>query len=97
MSMNGLGYIILISIAFGALFYLIAAKRGANTAFWAAMGVLFVQQALVPPLAVLLLVAASVFLYLAGMVLNDVYDVEIDRRERPDRPLPSGRIPVAWA
>lgn len=40
-SMNGLGYIILISIAFGALFYLIAAKRGANTAFWAAMGVIF--------------------------------------------------------
>jgi 4-hydroxybenzoate polyprenyltransferase len=30
--------------------------------------------------------------YTAGMVLNDVLDLEIDRRERPERPLPSGRI-----
>jgi len=40
------------------------------------------------------LVAASSLLYLAGMVLNDVFDVEIDRRERPERPIPSGRIPL---
>ena len=26
------------------------------------------------------------------MVLNDVYDVETDARERPYRPIPSGRI-----
>ena len=26
------------------------------------------------------------------MVLNDVFDVEIDRRERPERPIPSGRV-----
>jgi hypothetical protein len=26
-----------------------------------------------------------------------VYDLEIDRRERPRRPLPSGRISAAWA
>jgi 4-hydroxybenzoate polyprenyltransferase len=35
---------------------------------------------------------ASVAFYAAGMVLNDVFDVEIDREERPERPLPSGRI-----
>ena len=28
------------------------------------------------------------------MVLNDVFDVELDREEQPDRPLPSGRIPL---
>ena len=39
--MNGAGYIIIISLAFGALFYWIAAKRKANTLFWTAMGVLF--------------------------------------------------------
>lgn len=38
------------------------------------------------------LLAASVCLYSAGMVLNDVYDIEVDRRERPGRPLPSGSI-----
>jgi 4-hydroxybenzoate polyprenyltransferase len=34
---------------------------------------------------------ASVLLYAGGMVQNDLADIEVDRRERPDRPLPSGR------
>jgi 4-hydroxybenzoate polyprenyltransferase len=46
---------------------------------------------------VALLLAASSSLYLAGMVLNDVFDYEIDRAERPKRPLPSGRVPLATA
>src|SRR5437870_11652794 len=40
----------------------------------------------------LLLLAASVCLYAGGMVWNDFFDVEQDRRERPFRPIPSGRI-----
>ena len=39
-----------------------------------------------------LLVAASCLLYLSGMVLNDVFDAEVDARERPERPIPSGRV-----
>jgi 4-hydroxybenzoate polyprenyltransferase len=31
-------------------------------------------------------------LYLVGLVLNDLLDLATDRRERPNRPLPSGRI-----
>ena len=42
------------------------------------------------PLLVLML--ASVLLYEAGMVLNDVYDAELDKKERPERPIPSGKI-----
>ena len=42
-----------------------------------------------------LLLAASSCLYCAGMVLNDVNDIEVDRHERPHRPLPSGASP--WA
>ena len=38
------------------------------------------------------LLGATVCLYAGGVVLNDVFDFEIDRRERPERPLPSGRI-----
>jgi 4-hydroxybenzoate polyprenyltransferase len=38
------------------------------------------------------LIAASSLLYIAGMVLNDVFDIELDRQERPERPLPSGRV-----
>jgi 4-hydroxybenzoate polyprenyltransferase len=40
------------------------------------------------------LLTASVSLYGGGIVLNDVFDVEVDRRERPHRPLPSARIEV---
>ncbi|MBU3728068.1 MAG: hypothetical protein FGM37_02315 [Phycisphaerales bacterium] len=37
-------------------------------------------------------------LYLGGMVLNGIVDRHIDAVERPNRPIPSGRIPlrVAW-
>ena len=61
------------------------------------MGYVLVQRQIspLPPLAGLL--AASALLYCAGMVFNDVFDVEIDRRERPDRPLPSGRISLPAA
>src|SRR6185503_954364 len=31
-------------------------------------------------------------LYSGGMLLNDAFDAEIDARERPERPIPSGRI-----
>jgi len=39
----------------------------------------------------------SLALYAGGMVLNDVRDVAADRRDNPDRPLPSGRIRVGHA
>ena len=35
---------------------------------------------------------SSGLLYVGGIVLNDYFDVEIDKRERPSRPLPSGNI-----
>jgi 4-hydroxybenzoate polyprenyltransferase len=44
-----------------------------------------------------LLVGASSCLYLAGMVFNDIFDRKIDAKERPKRPIPSGRITVRSA
>ncbi len=46
-----------------------------------------------------LLIGASSALYLGGMVLNDCFDYQEDLRERPQRPLPSGRIErrTAWS
>ena len=38
-----------------------------------------------------LMLALSLF-YVAGMYLNDAYDAEFDARERPERPIPSGRV-----
>lgn len=39
-----------------------------------------------------LLLLSSAGLYLGGMVLNDVCDAKLDAVERPERPIPSGRI-----
>ena len=62
-----------------------------------AMGYLFVQGKLDSPLVLAFLAAASALLYTAGMILNDVFDVEVDRQERPFRPLPAGQISLATA
>ena len=56
------------------------------------MGYLVTHGDLEPPHVFALLVTASCCLYLAGMVLNDVYDADVDARERPERPIPSGRV-----
>lgn len=48
----------------------------------------------VPPVAV-----AVCLLYVAGMALNDICDYRVDATERPERPIPSGRLSLAeaWA
>jgi 4-hydroxybenzoate polyprenyltransferase len=38
------------------------------------------------------LLLASACLYMGGMVWNDYFDVEQDSKERPFRPIPSGRV-----
>ena len=38
------------------------------------------------------LLPATACLYAGGVVLNDVFDRDIDRKERPERPIPSGRV-----
>lgn len=50
------------------------------------------------PLARLCMVLlAGLSFYWSGMILNDWFDVEKDRRERPGRPLPSGEIGINQA
>ena len=49
------------------------------------------------PWRLVALIVSSCGLYLAGMVLNDIFDREIDARERPNRPIPSGRVPLPKA
>ncbi|HAN99376.1 MAG TPA: hypothetical protein DCQ98_19015 [Planctomycetaceae bacterium] len=38
------------------------------------------------------LLVAAMLMYCAGMVLNDRFDLEQDRVERPERPIPSGKV-----
>ena len=67
------------------------------------MGYVVTNRNLQPVLHFAALVSTSCLLYLSGMVLNDVFDVEVDARERPERPIPSVRVSlkaattVGWA
>jgi 4-hydroxybenzoate polyprenyltransferase len=51
-----------------------------------------VSGLLISPALVTLLLA-TMALYAGGIVLNDYFDRAIDARERPERPIPSGRVP----
>ena len=62
------------------------------------MGYLIVLRSFYPLTDFFFLLTASCCLYTGGMVLNDIFDYDQDLRERPQRPLPSGRIRTisAW-
>jgi len=64
-----------------------------------AMGLLFVHADEGPQREWVmgLLIAAASLLYMSGVVLNDLFDLARDTEERPERPLPSGRISPAAA
>ena len=54
-------------------------------------GLVLAGGSLVDPRTLPLLVALSLF-YIGGMYLNDAFDAELDAVERPERPIPSGRV-----
>ena len=57
-----------------------------------------INLGVMPPLDRLVLGFLTASLMMAGtMVLNDVYDIEIDRVNAPTRPLPSGRASLTGA
>jgi geranylgeranylglycerol-phosphate geranylgeranyltransferase len=49
--------------------------------------------------AVIAAAMAALFISNAGFIINDIFDLRIDRINRPDRPLAAGRVSVqaAWA
>jgi geranylgeranylglycerol-phosphate geranylgeranyltransferase len=46
---------------------------------------------------IILGIIAYFFIAGSGMVINDIYDIEIDRINRPQRPIPRGSITLAQA
>ncbi|MHA2127765.1 MAG: UbiA family prenyltransferase [Promethearchaeota archaeon] len=46
-----------------------------------------------------IILGALTYFFIAGsgMVINDIYDVEIDKINRPERPIPSGAITLSEA
>src|SRR5688572_2508307 len=53
---------------------------------------LFREGTFVSYLPILLLIISTIGLYGGGVVLNDVFDADLDKTERPERPIPSGLI-----
>ncbi|HLR33531.1 MAG TPA: UbiA-like protein EboC [Fodinibius sp.] len=63
--------------------------------FAAAGGSLSLFETLRPqPAGLGWLLLTTLGLYGGGVVFNDVFDAQLDARERPERAIPSGRIPV---
>lgn len=62
-----------------------------------AIACLFMQQALPSWDVILNIVVSSMLLYTGGIVYNDVFDAKLDKIERPERPIPSGRIDISSA
>jgi 4-hydroxybenzoate polyprenyltransferase len=58
-------------------------------------GFLSLDELTLGPIAYLIL--ATIGLYGGGVVFNDVFDADLDRVERPERPIPRGLISVAEA
>lgn len=84
---------------FRALMELLRVPNLFTAAADVAMGVLFVTSLVDAndTLALALLVGASCLLYAAGVVLNDVFDMPLDARHHPERPIPSGRMSFGLA
>jgi 4-hydroxybenzoate polyprenyltransferase len=47
--------------------------------------------------ALLWLTLSTIGLYGGGVAFNDIFDAELDAKERPERPIPSGQIRLIWA
>ena len=61
------------------------------------LGTQLVGELTTRPSTLGLLLLASAGLYLSGMVFNDVFDRHRDKVNRPERPLPSGRVSLSPA
>lgn len=61
------------------------------------VGYLLANQSWQPTLPLVLLLIASACLYCAGMILNDVFDLEVDRQQRSTRPIAAGIISLKSA
>ncbi len=86
-------------VTFRALLELLRVPNLFTAAADVAMGVLFVTPLVgaTETIALAALIGASCLLYAAGVVLNDVFDAPRDAQRRPERPIPSGRIPIGLA
>lgn len=60
-------------------------------------GIFFIDQSTVALDSIALLCVSTIGLYGGGIVFNDIFDAALDKIERPERPIPSGIIPIKRA
>ena len=56
------------------------------------LGFFIVQDGIIQWVSLVFLLVTSGFLFLSGVTLNDFFDYSLDKKERPERPLVSGKI-----
>ncbi len=83
------------NLLFGSLTVII----GVLTTNWFILTNLMLIRWTLLELIIILVLAAITYMCIAaaGNVINDIYDLEVDKINRPDRPLPSGQITVNQA
>jgi len=57
-----------------------------------ALACLFLQSELPETESLIWITLSSMLLYTGGIVFNDVFDAALDKIERPERPIPSGKV-----
>ncbi|MBI3254829.1 MAG: UbiA family prenyltransferase, partial [Nitrosarchaeum sp.] len=57
------------------------------------LGFFIVQDSIIQWVSLVFLLITSGSLFLSGVTLNDFFDYRLDKKERPERPLVSGKIP----
>ncbi|MGB0646399.1 MAG: UbiA family prenyltransferase [Bradymonadia bacterium] len=62
-----------------------------------AMGLAAAIEVDIEIIQMLQLMLVALLLYMSGMITNDIFDLDVDAVERPERPLPSGRIRATHA
>lgn len=80
-----------------AYFELIRIHNVIGSAISAFMGFVIASEWKIIPMKIILASLVVALIAGAGYVINDVFDIEIDRINKPYRPLPSGRIKIKTA
>ncbi len=76
---------------------LLRPANGIMSAIAVWIGALLAGGAVIPGREIIYGMAAVFLVSGAGMVVNDIFDINIDKHNRPNRPLPSGKVSVTKA
>jgi geranylgeranylglycerol-phosphate geranylgeranyltransferase len=82
-------------MSFAGLFRITRPMNSVTAGLAAIVAYLIATSTVIP--AALLLFVVVTLVTAAGNVINDYFDVEIDRVNRPDRPIPSGQVSLPAA